>query len=102
MCFHAILPDSAVTGNSPEAPARVPENPFLCYNHSIIDRRERDNEKSRKVTEFFGFRYDRSYELTRPWDRAVKVIDSSILTRRAYLSRAKKHPQTGIIPEHLE
>ena len=45
----------------------------------------RDNEKSRKVAESFGFRYDRTYTLTRPWDGAEKTIDSCILTREAYL-----------------
>ena len=38
----------------------------------------RDNEKSKKVAESFGFRYDRSYDLTRPWDGAVKQIGSCI------------------------
>ena len=44
-----------------------------------------DNEKSKKVAEFFGFRYDYTYELIRPWDGSVKTIDSSILTRKEYL-----------------
>lgn len=44
-----------------------------------------ENEKSRKVAESFGFRYDNSYDLTRPWDGAVKRIDSCLLTREEYL-----------------
>ena len=49
-----------------------------------------DNEKSRKVAESFGFRYDRSYELTRPWDGAVKQIDSCLLTREEYTANASR------------
>ena len=49
----------------------------------------RENEKSRKVAEFFGFRYDRSYDLTRPWDGAVKHIDSCLLTREEYLGGSR-------------
>ena len=45
----------------------------------------RDNEKSKKLAEYFGFRYDRTYELTRPWDSTVKTIDSCLLTREQYL-----------------
>ena len=44
-----------------------------------------DNAKSKKVAEAFGFHYDRSYELTRPWDGAAKQIDSCLLTREEYL-----------------
>ncbi len=47
----------------------------------------RENEKSRKVAESFGFVYDRTEEMTRPWDGAVKVIDSCLLTRESWLSR---------------
>ena len=50
----------------------------------------RENEKSKKVAESFGFRYDRSYDLTRPWDGAVKHIDSCLLTREEYLKRIRK------------
>ena len=46
-----------------------------------------DNEKSAKVAEAFGFRYDRSYDLTRPWDGSVKHIDSCLLTREEYMRR---------------
>ena len=37
--------------------------------------------------EFFGFHYDYTYELTRPWDGNVKTIDSCILTREEYNNR---------------
>ena len=47
----------------------------------------RENEKSRKVAESFGFVYDRSEEITRPWDGAVKTIDSCLLTRESFLVR---------------
>ena len=44
-----------------------------------------DNIRSKKLAESFGFHYDRSYELTRPWDGTVKKIDSCLLTRAEYL-----------------
>ena len=44
-----------------------------------------DNVKSKKVAESFGFRYNRSYDLTRPWDGKVMRIDSCLLTRVEYL-----------------
>ena len=47
----------------------------------------RDNEKSRRLAEHFGFQYEKTYELTRPWDGAVKKIDSCILTREQYEAR---------------
>lgn len=50
----------------------------------------RGNEKSGKVAESFGFRYDHSYDLTRPWDGAVKQIDSCLLTREEYMRRIQK------------
>ena len=49
-----------------------------------------DNKKSKKVAESFGFRYEHSYELTRPWDGAVKQIDSCILTREEYVRGLQK------------
>ena len=45
----------------------------------------RDNERSRRVAEYFGFRHDKTYEMTRPWDGEVKTIDSCILTRNEYM-----------------
>ena len=50
----------------------------------------RDNEKSKKLAEHFGFRYDGTYELTRPWDGAVKTIDTSLLTREQYMKQGEK------------
>jgi RimJ/RimL family protein N-acetyltransferase len=47
-----------------------------------------DNVRSRKVAEYFGFEYDQTYELTRPWDGAEKVIDSCLLTREKFRKRA--------------
>ncbi len=46
-----------------------------------------DNVKSRKLAEHFGFLYDSTFTLTRPWDGAEKTIDSCLLTRDAYLAR---------------
>ena len=45
----------------------------------------RDNIRSKKVAEHFGFQYDRTEEMTRPWDGAQKIIDSCILTRERYM-----------------
>ena len=50
----------------------------------------RENEKSKKVAESFGFHYDYTYELTRPWDGSVKMIESCILTREEYNQRKLK------------
>lgn len=49
-----------------------------------------DNAKSKKVAESFGFHYDHSYDLTRPWDGEVKHIDSCLLTREEYLRGLQK------------
>ena len=51
-----------------------------------------DNLRSKKLAEHFGFRYDKTYELTRPWDGAVKIIDSCILTRESYLANRRGNP----------
>ena len=48
-----------------------------------------DNIRSKKVADAFGFHYDRSYELTRPWDGTVKQVDSCLLTRAEHLARQK-------------
>ena len=53
----------------------------------------RDNEKSKKVAEAFGFRYDSTYELTRPWDGSTKTIESCILTREAYFAARMENRQ---------
>ncbi len=45
-----------------------------------------DNEKSKKLAAHFGFQYDHTYEMTRPWDGAVKRIDSCLLSREQYES----------------
>ena len=47
---------------------------------------ERDNIRSGKLAASFGFRYDKSYELTRPWDGKVMEIESFLLTREDYLA----------------
>ena len=46
-----------------------------------------DNLRSKKLAEHFGFVFDRSFDLVRPWDGALKRIDSCILTREEYLKR---------------
>ena len=51
-----------------------------------------DNARSRKVAQSFGFRYDRTEEMTRPWDGARKIIDSCLLSRQEYLKRFEKYP----------
>ncbi len=49
-----------------------------------------DNIRSKKVAEYFGFVYDSSHELTRPWDGSLKQIDSCLLTRDKYLKNCRK------------
>lgn len=44
----------------------------------------RDNVRSGKLAEYFGFVRDRSYEMVRPWDGAKKQIESCLLTREQY------------------
>lgn len=54
----------------------------------------RENVKSKKVAEHFGFVQDRTEEMVRPWDGSLKIIDSCILTRERYLSlRPGEEPQ---------
>ncbi len=50
----------------------------------------RENVRSRKTAEYFGFQYDHTEEMTRPWDGAVKVVDSCLLTREKYLEKFGK------------
>ena len=60
----------------------------------------RDNVKSRKVAESFGFVYDRPEEIIRPWDGALKKIDSCVLTRESYLAHtaAERSCRGSILP----
>ena len=51
-----------------------------------------DNLRSEKLAEKFGFRFERTYELTRPWDGQVKKIRSCILTRENYMARQGERP----------
>ena len=53
----------------------------FCYSYF------QDNEKSKKLAASFGFQYKQTYDMTRPWDGAVKRIDSCILTRKQYEER---------------
>lgn len=46
-----------------------------------------DNARSRQLAEYFGFTYDRTEEITRPWDDSRKIIDSCLLTREEYFKR---------------
>ena len=52
-----------------------------------------DNTKSKRLAEAFGFVYDCSEEMIRPWDGSPKKIDSCILTREKYLTK-EKHMST--------
>lgn len=54
-----------------------------------------DNVRSKKVAEYFGFEYDHTYEMTRPWDGALKVIDSCVLTRDKYFIRLQHGKTAG-------
>ncbi|MCR4577439.1 MAG: GNAT family N-acetyltransferase [Clostridiales bacterium] len=46
----------------------------------------RENLRSKALAEKFGFHYDSTIEMVRPWDGANKVIDRCILTRAEYLA----------------
>ena len=62
----------------------------LCFNElGAEDVRYgyfQDNARSKKLAEYFGFVYDRTEELVRPWDGCLKKIDSCILTRGRFLA----------------
>ena len=45
------------------------------------------NEALKALAEHFGFVYDHSYEITRPWDGTTFVSDSCLLTRAEYMAR---------------
>lgn len=49
-----------------------------------------ENVRSRNLAQSFGFVYDHTYEITRPWDNQVKIIDSCLLTREKYLAMKEK------------
>ena len=55
-----------------------------------------DNEKSRHLAEHFGFRYEKTYTLTRPWDGAVKTIDCCVLSREEYRGQRTDIPGRNI------
>ena len=63
---------------------------LLAFAFHVLDAEDirygyfQDNERSKKLAGYFGFQYDKTYDLTRPWDGAVKRIDSCILTRKQY------------------
>ena len=46
-----------------------------------------DNTRSGKLAEHFGFRYEKTYAMTREWDNSVKTIRSCILTRKEYMAQ---------------
>ena len=54
-----------------------------------------DNIKSKKIAEHFGFVYDRTEELVRPWDGSLKKIDSCILTRGRFLENLRQSGATS-------
>ena len=47
----------------------------------------RENVRSGRLVEHFGFRFDRTYEMVRPWDGRLKTINSCILSREDYFRR---------------
>ena len=63
-----------------------------------------DNERSRKLAEYFGFVYDHTEEMVRPWDGSVKTIDSCLLTRERYFTLCaegeNRKSETGIPEEN--
>ena len=51
-----------------------------------------ENERSKHLAEHFGFQYDSSYEMIRPWDGRLKTVDSCLLTRENYMASGKSGP----------
>ncbi|MBQ8092400.1 MAG: GNAT family N-acetyltransferase [Clostridia bacterium] len=54
----------------------------LDFRYGYFD----NNVRSRNLAEYFGFQYECSEEMKRPWDGALKRIDTCILTRDRYLA----------------
>ncbi len=44
-----------------------------------------DNIKSKRLAEHFGFTYDHTEEMIRPWDQSKMVIDLCLLTKEKYV-----------------
>ena len=44
-----------------------------------------DNIKSKRLAEHFGFTYDHTEEMIRPWDQSKKIIDLCLLTKERYV-----------------
>ena len=49
-----------------------------------------DNIISRKLVEHFGFHYEYTYSIERPWDKSKKTIDSFLLTQKEYYSNLSR------------
>lgn len=47
-----------------------------------------DNIKSKNLAKCFGFRYDHTYEMIRPWDKKKMIIDCCILTKEEFEKNA--------------
>ena len=43
-----------------------------------------DNIKSKKLAEYFNFKYDHTEEYVRQWDNETKIVDLCILTKEEY------------------
>ena len=46
-----------------------------------------DNYRSKHLAELFGFKYLKTIEIERPWDKANKIVDLALLTREEYEKR---------------
>lgn len=49
-----------------------------------------DNIKSKKLAEYFGFKYIETIEKIRPWDGQKKIIDVCLLTLKDYKKSSEK------------
>ena len=61
---------------------------FAFYKLNAVDFRYgyyKDNIKSKRLAEHFGFTYDHTEEMIRPWDQSKKVIDLCLLTKEKYV-----------------
>ena len=43
-----------------------------------------DNIKSKSLAAYFGFKYDHTEEIIRPWDKQKKIVDLCLLSREDY------------------
>lgn len=67
----------------------------LCFDHlHAVDFQYgyfADNLRSKALAQHFGFRYNETEHLVRPWDKAEKEIELCLLSRREYENYKAKY-----------